>query len=79
MPCSLKDRRVLVTGGSRGLGALICEKFAEEGAHVMVNYVSNEERAKDVVKKVESHGVKGFMIKGVSGTCIHLVHAERSI
>jgi NAD(P)-dependent dehydrogenase (short-subunit alcohol dehydrogenase family) len=65
MPYSLKGRCVLVTGGSRGLGALICEKFAMEGAHVMVNYVTNKDRAAEVVQKVETYGVKAFMIQGV--------------
>jgi NAD(P)-dependent dehydrogenase (short-subunit alcohol dehydrogenase family) len=65
MPYSLKNRNVLVTGGSRGLGALICEKFAQEGANVMVNYVSAEERARDVVKTCEAAGVKAFAVQGV--------------
>jgi NAD(P)-dependent dehydrogenase (short-subunit alcohol dehydrogenase family) len=65
MPYSLKDRRVLVTGGSRGLGAVICEKFAIEGAHIMVNYVSNKDKAIEVTKKVGSYGVKAFMVQGV--------------
>ncbi|KAH8893575.1 NAD(P)-binding protein [Thozetella sp. PMI_491] len=67
MPYQLKGRRVLVTGGSRGLGALICEKFAEQGAHVMVNYVVNEESARKVVKRVEDHGVNGFLVQGDAG------------
>lgn len=66
MPYSLKDRRVLVTGGSRGLGALICEKFAVEGAHVMVNYVSNKDKADRVVYKARSYGVNDFAIQGVN-------------
>ncbi|CZR65786.1 related to short chain dehydrogenase/reductase family protein [Phialocephala subalpina] len=67
MPYSLKGRNVFVTGGSRGLGALICEKFAEEGAQVMVNYVFNAERAIEVVKKVQTHDVKAFVIQGDAG------------
>lgn len=66
MPYSLKGRNALVTGGSRGLGALISEKLAQEGANVMVNYVSAEDRAKEVVEKCESYGVKAFATKGVS-------------
>jgi NAD(P)-dependent dehydrogenase (short-subunit alcohol dehydrogenase family) len=42
MPYSLKLRTVLVTGGSRGLGAVICEKFAAEGANIAINYASSE-------------------------------------
>lgn len=67
MPYSLKGRNVLVTGGSRGLGALICEKFAEEGANVMVNYVSAADKAKEVAAKVESKGVKTAVIQADAG------------
>jgi NAD(P)-dependent dehydrogenase (short-subunit alcohol dehydrogenase family) len=65
MPYELKGRRVLVTGGSRGLGALICEKFAIEGACIMVNYVSNKEKAEQVARKVETYGVKAYIVQGV--------------
>lgn len=66
MPYALKGRNVLVTGGSRGLGALICEKFAAEGSNVMVNYVSAEDRALQVVETCKKAGVKAFATKGVS-------------
>jgi NAD(P)-dependent dehydrogenase (short-subunit alcohol dehydrogenase family) len=65
MPYSLKGRNVLVTGGSRGLGALICEKFAEEGANIMINYVSAADRAEEVKQRCEKHGVKAAIIQGV--------------
>ncbi|KIW49077.1 hypothetical protein PV05_10791 [Exophiala xenobiotica] len=67
MPYTLKGRHVLVAAGSRGLGAMICEKFASEGCHIMVNYVSREDRAKEVVEKVKARGVHAFMIKGDAG------------
>ena len=56
---------MLVTGGGRGLGALLCEKFAEEGANIMCNYVSSAEKAKEVQEKCEKHGVKALIIQGV--------------
>lgn len=65
MPYSLKDRHVLVTGGSRGLGAVICQKFAEEGAHVMVNYVSDRKSALQVVEMARSYGIKAYLVQGV--------------
>lgn len=65
MPYTLSGRCVLVTGGSRGLGALICEKFALEGACVMVNYVSNKDKADEVVEKLRNYGAKAYSTPGV--------------
>src|SRR5690606_29405496 len=39
------DKRVLVTGGSRGIGAAIVRRLAGEGAHVALTYASSGERA----------------------------------
>ena len=46
----------LVTGGSRGIGAAISEKLAAQGFHVIVNYVSNETKALEVIKKITAAG-----------------------
>ena len=35
----------LVTGGSRGIGRAVCERLAQEGYHVIINYASNETEA----------------------------------
>ena len=46
----------LVTGASRGIGSGIAEKLGTLGYHVLVNYVSQESRAIEVVKKIEAAG-----------------------
>ncbi|QIW98061.1 hypothetical protein AMS68_003579 [Peltaster fructicola] len=52
MPYQLKGRNVLVTAGSRGLGAAIVRKFAAEGCNIVINYVSNAEAADTLAKEV---------------------------
>ncbi|MSU01489.1 3-oxoacyl-[acyl-carrier-protein] reductase [Tissierella pigra] len=60
---SLKDKVALVTGGSRGIGKEIALELARNGVNVGITYVSNEEKAKEVIDEIKSHGVKGIAIK----------------
>ena len=53
----------LVTGGSRGIGRAVCEKLAEMGYNILINYQSNEAAAQETAKLVEQHGVKAEIIK----------------
>ena len=48
----LKDKVCVVTGSSRGIGEAIARGYAEEGAHVVVTYVSQKEKADAVAKEI---------------------------
>ncbi len=47
---ALEGRRVLVTGGSRGIGAACCRELAAAGAVVAVHYRVQRERADEIVE-----------------------------
>lgn len=50
----------------RGLGEVICFKFAAEGCNVAINYVSSEEKAKELKGKFEGEfGVRVVCLRGV--------------
>ena len=59
----LKDKRVVITGGSRGIGKALCDVFAREGASVAFLYNSNDEAAQDTLRLIEAHGSKGKAFK----------------
>ena len=51
-----KQRTVLVTGGSRGIGASIAQHFAEQGDRIAVHYSSNSDLAQEVLASLPGSG-----------------------
>lgn len=63
MQKSLAGKVALVTGGSRGLGAVIAEQFADQGADVAITYVASGAKAQAVVEKLQAKGVRAIAIQ----------------
>ncbi|MCC7304321.1 SDR family oxidoreductase [bacterium] len=59
----LKDKIVLVTGASSGIGQAVAIRFAKEGADVIIHFRKNEEGAKETQKLVGEFGVRSSVVK----------------
>lgn len=50
----------------RGLGAIVCIKFAEEGCNIAINYVANAAAAEALKEKLEKeYAVKCYVVQAV--------------
>jgi NAD(P)-dependent dehydrogenase (short-subunit alcohol dehydrogenase family) len=59
----LANKNALVTGASRGIGAAIARKLADDGANVAISYVASADKAEALVKELEGKGVKAKAFK----------------
>lgn len=59
----LDGRKVLITGGSRGIGRATALLFARAGADVAISYVSNRSAADEVCREVEKLGRRALAFK----------------
>ena len=62
------NRVLLVTGGSRGIGASVCRLAGQAGWQVVVNYASNREAAESVVEDIRAAGGTAISVEGDVGT-----------
>ncbi|MFW6267463.1 MAG: 3-oxoacyl-[acyl-carrier-protein] reductase [Halanaerobium sp.] len=64
---NLNDKKILITGSSRGIGAEIAKKMAALGAEVVINYAHSQARAQKIKDEIEK----------ADGTA-HLIQADVS-
>ncbi len=60
----LRGKVALVTGGGRGIGKAIAWALATAGADVAVNYVSEPEKAEEVVRLIRKMGQRSIAVRG---------------
>lgn len=59
----MKNKTVLITGGSSGIGEATALLFAKNGANVVITYRKNKTGAEKVKKEIEKFGVEALIIK----------------
>ena len=72
----LKDKVVLITGSSTGIGAAAAVAFGKLGARVAVHYNSSQGPAEEVLDRVKATGAQAILLKGdvlESAQCQRLV------
>ncbi|MFE9657265.1 SDR family NAD(P)-dependent oxidoreductase [Micromonospora sp. NPDC006431] len=75
----LAGKVALVTGGSRGIGAAIAARLAQDGADVALTYLSAGEKAKAVVAAIEEDGRRAFAVQADSGDGAAVVAAVERV
>lgn len=64
----LAGKRVLVTGGSRGIGAAIVRRLAADGADVAITYEKSADIAETLAEEVRKTGRKAAALQADAGT-----------
>ncbi|MCP2330830.1 SDR family NAD(P)-dependent oxidoreductase [Actinoalloteichus caeruleus] len=57
-----RNKVALVTGGSRGIGAAIARRLAEDGADIAITYLSSEAAADGVIREIRALGRRATAI-----------------
>ena len=63
MPGRLEGKVAIVTGSGSGIGQAIAERLAQEGANLIVDYVTHPEEAQVTVDKITAAGGKAVMVQ----------------
>ena len=59
----LENKNALVTGAAQGIGRSVCQRFAEEGARVLVVDM-NEEGGEETARLIQRRGRRGALPQG---------------
>ncbi|MCA7951568.1 SDR family oxidoreductase [Burkholderia seminalis] len=60
---SMRGKLVLVTGGAKNVGKAICRRFAEQGAHVILNFFHSLEASKETAEELRALGATVDVIR----------------
>src|SRR5262249_7731231 len=73
----LTEKIALVTGGSRGIGAAVCQRLSAAGAHITLTYAQSVDAAHRVAEACRRHEVRAVAVQvdaGDEAAAQRLVH-----
>ena len=76
---SSRKKIALVTGSSLGIGQAIALELARQGAHIIINYVHNQELAEGTARKVREMGREVLVVRANVGKMENLEHLFQTI
>src|SRR5262245_19815078 len=79
MSLLLEGKRAFITGGTRGIGAALCQVFAREGADVASNYSAREDLAQEVLEMIQKLGRRAKSFKVSVTDRFGLKHMTREL
>src|SRR5499426_630404 len=79
MSLLLEGKRAFITGGTRGIGAALCQVFAREGADVAFNHSSREDLAQEVLEMIQKLGRRAKSFKVSVTDRFGLKHMTREL
>lgn len=63
MIVDVRDKVIVITGSSRGIGREMVKRFAQEDAKVVINYLNSYEDALKLYKEITEHNKNCIMVK----------------
>lgn len=60
----IKNKKVLITGATGGIGESIAKIFAEHGADIGIHYNTNEEKAKSLLTEIQRKSIEAGLFRG---------------
>ena len=60
---TLDGKIAVITGAARGIGSAIANRFAAEGACVVINYLTRQDEAEQTMSAIESGGGTAFLFQ----------------
>ncbi|MFR1823368.1 MAG: 3-oxoacyl-[acyl-carrier-protein] reductase [Clostridium saudiense] len=59
----LKDKNIIVTGATRGIGKEIALTLAQNGANIAINYRNYNEEVEELINSIKEFGVEAIAVK----------------